>query len=130
MGCNKITMEHFEWAKDKIMMGNKFVVFLRIIETFYSQPSSTILCLVSTERSYVLKQTCSFQLQGYLSKHELLVDTGHQRFKKNCGNLFFMLFCNTTKNVINTSYVSVPPENIRRPIFLGGIERRDRHNIS
>ena len=31
LGCNKITMEHFEWAKDKIMMGNSFVDFLKII---------------------------------------------------------------------------------------------------
>ena len=34
----------------------------------------SLWCLVSTKRSHILKQTCSFQLQVYLSMYELLVD--------------------------------------------------------
>ena len=38
----------------------------------------TLQCLVSTKRSHILKQICSFQLQVCLSVCELLVDTRHQ----------------------------------------------------
>ena len=34
----------------------------------------SLWCLVSTKRLHILKQTCSFQLQVYLSMYELLVD--------------------------------------------------------
>ena len=40
-------------------------------------PFLTLLCMVSTKRSHVLKQTCSFQLQACLSMCDLLVDTRH-----------------------------------------------------
>ena len=35
----------------------------------------TLKCLVPVKRPYILKQTCSFQLQVYLSMYDLLVDT-------------------------------------------------------
>ena len=35
------------------------------------------LCLVSTKRPRILKQTCTFQLQICLSMCDLLVDTRH-----------------------------------------------------
>ena len=37
---------------------------------------------MSTKRSHILKQACSFQLQACLSMCDLLVDTRHQRVKK------------------------------------------------
>ena len=55
-------MEHFEWAKDKIMMGNNFVVFLKIIYTFYSQPSLLFNARCPLKGHTHLNKT-TFQLQ-------------------------------------------------------------------
>ena len=41
----------------------------------------TLQCLMSTERSHILKQTCNFQLQVCLSMCGILVDIRHQRVK-------------------------------------------------
>ena len=51
------------------------VFFDKIAE---SQNSTlTLSCLISTKRSHILKQTCSFQLQVCLSMCDLLVDIRH-----------------------------------------------------
>ena len=44
--------------------------------------------MVSTKKSHILKQTCSFQLQVYLSTCDLLVDIRHWRLKQNLNRHF------------------------------------------
>ena len=44
----------------------------------------TLQCLMSTKRSYILKQTCSFQLHVCLSRCDILMNIRHKRVKEHC----------------------------------------------
>ena len=63
-----------------------FIIFLKGITVPWHLKSFmknvlTLQRLVFTRRSYIIKQTCSFQLQICLSMHDLLVDTRRNSVK-------------------------------------------------
>ena len=60
--------------------------------------SLTLNCLVTTKRSHILKQTCSFPLQVYLSMCGLLVKNRHK-------------MVNSLKHISNETIISKDFEN-------------------
>ena len=62
------------------------------------------LVLVSMNRLHILKQTCNWKLQVYLSLCNLLVDTRHGRFKISTCKCKFAYHCPQVLTDINTDF--------------------------
>ena len=67
---------------------------------------------MSTEKSYILKQNCNFQMQVYLSMCELHVDTMHYRVN-NKGNRTLILINVKLTLIVNIWHI----QYIRRVLY-------------
>ena len=72
----------------------------------------TLQCLMSTKRSYILKQTCSFQLHVCLSMCDILMNMRHKRVKEH-----FKIGPNTISAIYNSLF-SVQKRDLRNTILL------------
>ena len=70
---------HARCLKFKVSCGSSNLCSFIIIENNIIHFVDPLECLVSTKRSYIFKQTCSWKLKVCLTMCDLLVDTRHQR---------------------------------------------------
>ena len=79
------------------------------VYVFEKHDSLTLKRLGSTKRSYILKQTCSFQLHFCLSMCDLLADNTREKvnglWKKMVQNFVINLYCYGT--VTNSHHISI-----------------------